>query len=110
MTFAEYTEADNVDICDTVSLEQTTKEALPCADATVTSKEDDDDNSTDVAVPVPTTFTDMFRHLGSIRNYICASDDAEDLLLDVAQLKQKLLLLRVKKVEKKHTIFFNWVV
>lgn len=38
-TFAEYIEADNnIDICDKVSLEETVKEALPSADASVASK------------------------------------------------------------------------
>ncbi|KAK8755107.1 hypothetical protein V5799_002189 [Amblyomma americanum] len=81
-TFAEYVEADDVAICGEVSLDDAIAEALPRADTTATSDEDNDD-ATD-AVPVPTTFAEVLRHIDSIRNFICSRDAAEDLLLDVA--------------------------
>ncbi|KAH7978442.1 hypothetical protein HPB49_005519 [Dermacentor silvarum] len=52
-TFAEYVEADNnVSICGEMSLDDAIEEALPSADTAVTSNEEYDD-ATDVAVPVP---------------------------------------------------------
>lgn len=99
-TFTEYVEADdNVAICGELSLEDAVDEALTRAETTVTSDEDDD--STDVAVPVPTTFADVLRHIDGIRNYICSCDDTENLLSDVFQLERKLSLLEAKKIQKK---------
>ncbi|KAK8771180.1 hypothetical protein V5799_025575 [Amblyomma americanum] len=105
-TFAEYVEADNnVAICGEVSLDDAIAEALPSADITATSNEDNDD-TTD-AVPVPTTFAEVLRHIDGIRNFICSSDAAEKLLLDVAQLERKLLQVHgSNKVQKKLTEFF----
>lgn len=109
-TFTEYVEADgNVAICGELSLEDAIDEALPRADATVTSCEDDDDDSTDVVVPVPTTFADVLRHTDGIRNCICSRDNTEDLLSDIAQLERKVSLLGAKKVQKKLVDFLKIV-
>lgn len=108
-TFTEYVEADgNVAICGELSLEDAIDEALPRADATVTSCEDDDD-STDVVMPVPTTFADVLRHTDGIRNCICSRDNTEDLLSNVAQLERKVSLLGAKKVQKKLMDFLKIV-
>ncbi|KAK8778928.1 hypothetical protein V5799_019729 [Amblyomma americanum] len=64
-TFSEYVEADyNVAIYGEVSLDDAIAEALPNADTTATSDEDNDD-ATD-AVPVPTTFAEVLRHIDCI--------------------------------------------
>ncbi|KAK8762031.1 hypothetical protein V5799_026704 [Amblyomma americanum] len=106
-TFAEYVDADdNVAICGEVSLDDAIAEALPSADITATSDEDDDD-ATD-AVPVPTTFAEVLQLIDGFRNFICSRDAAEDLLLDVAQLERKLLQVHgSNKVQKKLADFFE---
>ncbi|XP_070385712.1 tigger transposable element-derived protein 4-like [Dermacentor albipictus] len=69
--FAEYVEADdNVAICGEVLLDDAIEEALPSADTAATSDEDND-NTTD-AVPVPTPFAKVLRHIDGIRNFICS--------------------------------------
>ncbi|KAK8782047.1 hypothetical protein V5799_016612 [Amblyomma americanum] len=105
-TFAEYVEADdNVAICVEVSLDDAIAEALPSADTT--AKSDEDNNDATDAVPVPTTFAEVLRHIDGILNFICSRDAAEDLLLDVAQLEQKVLQVHgSNKVQKKLTVFF----
>ncbi|KAK8783537.1 hypothetical protein V5799_010099 [Amblyomma americanum] len=104
-TCAEYVEAnDNVAICGEVSLDDAIEEALPSADTTAASDEGNGD-ATD-AVPVPTTFAEVLRHIDDIRNFICSHDAAEDLLLDVAQLERKILVHGSNKVRKKLTRLF----
>ncbi|KAK8769195.1 hypothetical protein V5799_014341 [Amblyomma americanum] len=103
--FAEYVEADDVSICGKVLLNDAIAEALPSADTTATSDEDNDD-TTDV-VPVPTMFAEVLQHIDGARNFICSRDAAEELLLDVAQLERKLLQVHgLNKVQKKLTNFF----
>ncbi|KAK8762032.1 hypothetical protein V5799_026705 [Amblyomma americanum] len=69
-TFAEYVEADdNATICGEVSLDDAVAEALPSADTTATSDEDND-AATD-AVPVPTTFAEVLLLIDGFRNFIC---------------------------------------
>ncbi|KAK8773168.1 hypothetical protein V5799_012300 [Amblyomma americanum] len=105
-TFVEYMEADdNIAICGELSLDDAIAEALPSADTTATSDEDNADATE--AVPVPTTFAEVLRHIDGIRNFICSRDTAEDLLLNVAQLERKLPQVHgSNKVQKKLTDFF----
>ncbi|KAH6923759.1 hypothetical protein HPB50_005953 [Hyalomma asiaticum] len=66
-TFAEFVEADDdVAICGELSLDDVIAEALPDADTTATSDEDDAAAAADA---VPTSFADMLRHIDSISLY-----------------------------------------
>lgn len=68
------------------------KEALPDGDTSATS----DENTTDAAMPVP-TFTDVLRSIDNIRSFVRVRDTIGNLLLDIAELKRKLLLCGSRK-------------
>ncbi|XP_075550815.1 uncharacterized protein LOC142584587 [Dermacentor variabilis] len=66
---------DNVAICGDLLLDDVIEEALPSVDTAATSDEDTDD-ATD-AVPVPTTFAEVLRHIDGIQNFIFSRFAAE---------------------------------
>lgn len=68
------------------------EEALPDGDTSATSDED----ITDAAMPVPTS-TDVLRSIDNIRSFVRVRDTIGDLLLDIAELKRKLLLCGSRK-------------
>ncbi|KAH6940985.1 hypothetical protein HPB50_011640 [Hyalomma asiaticum] len=104
-TFAEFIEADDiVATCGELSLDDAIAEALPDADATATSDENDAATTADAAV-YP-SFADMLQHIDCIRSYVSTRDTAEDVPLK-QKLEGNLLRLGSKKVQKKLTDFFK---